>query len=77
MAQLNLYIGDKLMERIKKTAKAEGLSLSKWTQKRLERSLDTEWPEGYFELFGSLKDADDFERPEQPDPSLDVPREPF
>ncbi len=33
------------------------------------------WPERYFEVFGSLRDVK-IERPAQPDPKNDVPRQP-
>jgi len=38
--------------------------------------MEADWPEGYFELLGSLSD-EDLERPPELDPEDDLPREPL
>ena len=47
---------------------------TRWVSKRLRQVLRGEWPENYFRLFGSLASSD-LERPTQPDPAADAPRE--
>ena len=55
MAQLALYIEDQLAERLDKAAKASGKSKSKWVADAIKRSLQDQWPEGFFDLAGSWK----------------------
>ena len=55
MAQLALYIEDQLAERLNKAAKASGKSKSKWVADAIKRSLQDQWPEGFFDLAGSWK----------------------
>ena len=64
MAQITLYIDDKTMNSFKQAAKHEKESISSWAKKRLMISLHSRWPKGFFQLAGSLKDADDFKAPE-------------
>ena len=55
MPQLNVYIDDKTLKKIESAARAGHSSISKWVKLRLTQSLKSSWPEGYFDLFGSLK----------------------
>lgn len=73
MAQLTVYIDDKTLKQITSQAKIENSSISKWVKKRLTGSLKSSWPEGYFEVFGSLADVQ-LDRPEQPLLSRDTKR---
>lgn len=73
MAQLTIYLDDETRERIEKAAREADTSLSRWVKERLVRALDTEWPDGYFELLGSLSDVD-LERPPQPPADADLER---
>ncbi len=56
MTQLAIYVDDQLAERLNKAAKASGKSKSKWVADAIKRSLQDQWPEGFFELAGSWED---------------------
>lgn len=58
MAQIAIYIDDKLAKRLDAAVKASGQSKSKWVVQAIKRSLTDQWPEGFFELAGSWKDDD-------------------
>jgi hypothetical protein len=51
-----IYIDNQLAERLEKAVKASGKSKSKWVAEAIKRSLQDEWPEGFFELAGKWKD---------------------
>ena len=54
MAQLTIYIDDKTLARIERSASQEKDSISRWVKKRLTASLDEKgWPAGYFEFLQS------------------------
>ncbi len=74
MPQLNLYIDEKMLKKIERSAQNEKTSLSSWVRNRLESSIDSAWPSGFFDLFGSLKKSD-MTRPNQPSLSKDSKRE--
>ena len=56
MAQLALYIDERLAERLEKAVKASGKSKSKWVSEAIEKELGDHWPEGFFDLAGSWED---------------------
>ena len=56
MAQMAIYIDNKLAERLEKAVKASGKSKSKWVAEAIRRSLQDQWPEGFFELAGKWED---------------------
>ena len=56
MAQLAIYLDDKLAQRLDKAVKAAGKSKSKWVAEAIRHSLQDQWPDGFFELAGSWKD---------------------
>jgi hypothetical protein len=56
MAQMAIYIDNQLAERLEKAVKASGKSKSKWVAGAIRRSLQDEWPEGFFELAGKWED---------------------
>jgi len=74
MAKLTVYIDDETRRRIAIAAKRADTSVSQWVKERLSSALETEWPDGYFELLGSLAGVG-IERPPQLRPDDDVPRE--
>ncbi len=53
MAQLAIYIDDKLSNKLNKAIRASGQSRSKWVSNLIKSKLEDEWPEGFFELAGS------------------------
>lgn len=74
MAQVSLYIHDEMLKKLKQSAKAEKVSLSQLVVHRLEQSYATQWPQGYFDLFGSVSD-ESFQRPKQGSLEDDMKRE--
>jgi len=71
MPQVSIYLPDAAYKRVREEAKLRHLSTSKVITEAVEAKLNKGWPEGYFELFGSIPD---FEAPE-PLTSQDLPRE--
>lgn len=74
MAQLTIYLDERVRKRIETAARKAKSSVSQWVKERLEDALDKDWPKDYFELFGSLAN-DNLERPSQLDLADDVRRE--
>ncbi|TVP81734.1 MAG: toxin-antitoxin system, antitoxin component [Puniceicoccaceae bacterium] len=76
MAQLSIYLDEKTQAKAKSAAKRANCSLSGWAREQLIAAADEgqSWPEGYFELFGSVQDAS-FTEAEPIDPKRDSPRE--
>ena len=80
MPQVSLYIDDVMMGQMKRSAAAEGLSLSRYAADAIRERIDAPKhvaAEGYWDkLYGCLADDDSFTRPAQfetqPIPSLDV-----
>jgi hypothetical protein len=68
MAQVSLYIEDSVLEKARRLAKTKGFSLSRYITEVVKLHDGSEWPDGYWDLFGSLDD-DSFER--QPDTPID------
>ncbi|MGD8990552.1 MAG: hypothetical protein PVI00_03770 [Desulfobacterales bacterium] len=56
MAQLAIYLKDRLAQRLEKAVKASGQSKSRWVAQAIERSLQDQWPDGFFDLAGSWQD---------------------
>jgi len=73
MAQLTIYIDDRCRKRIAAAAKQARTSVSRWVTEKLTKALEDEWPEGFFQVLGSLADSD-LERPPQPNPRHDSRR---
>jgi hypothetical protein len=74
MPQISLYIDKETLKEVTERAKAEKLSISKWVLARVKKSVKDEYPPGFFDLCGSLKD-EPFERPPQIPFEYDAPRE--
>ena len=74
MAQLTVYIDEKTRRRIEKAAREGDVSVSQRVKEKLTDALERDWPAGYFDLLGTLKDSD-LARPEQPPLASDVSRE--
>ena len=56
MSQLAIYIDDQLAQKLDKAVKASGKSKSKWVAGAIKRSLQDQWPDGFFDLAGSWED---------------------
>lgn len=75
MPQISLYVDEPTYKKIKKAARANRTSISGFVRKSLEQSTSMKaWPEGFFELFGSIQD-ETFGRPDPLSFSQDAPRE--
>ncbi|MGD1895580.1 MAG: hypothetical protein ACFB16_01365 [Phormidesmis sp.] len=64
MAQLQCDIPEETAIQLQRKAEKMNLSVSKYLAQLIDRDLKAGWPEGYFDLFGSCKDAP-LERPAQ------------
>jgi hypothetical protein len=53
MAQVTLYLDDETRERMRKAAKAAGLSQSRWLAELVRQETASEWPAEVRELAGS------------------------
>jgi len=65
MPQLSLYITQEQFQKIKREARAEKMSLSKWVVSQVMNRLEPRYPDGWEDLFGSVTDSS-FTRPDQP-----------
>lgn len=74
MPQLSLYLDDGILKMVEKAAKLSNTSISKRGKRKVIQSLENEWPDGYFELFGSIGDAS-FEAPAKLDKINTTPRQ--
>ncbi len=75
MPQVSLYIDRDLYKEVESAAKSKDKSLSGFVSDVLRDYLDDEWPEEFFELFGSAADDETFTEPEDLPWSLDAKRE--
>jgi hypothetical protein len=73
MAHINIYVDEATQRSIRAAARREKSSLSKWVRKTLTRALQNTWPEGYFDVLGSLASSD-LRRPDQGRFEDDTPR---
>ena len=64
MPQLSLYFDESTLKKVERAAKLSQMSLSQWVRTKLLQSLESDWPENYFSLFGSIKD-DSFQEPDE------------
>ena len=56
MSQLAIYIDDQLAKKLDMAVKTSGKSKSKWVAGAIKRSLQDQWPDGFFDLAGSWED---------------------
>lgn len=74
MPQVSLYLDNATLELIDNAARLSGTSVSKLVKRTVLRSLENNWPEGYFELFGAIDD-NSFDVPVDTPKTSTVPRE--
>jgi hypothetical protein len=74
MPQLSLYIDEDTLERLKRAAALEKVSLSKYVSRRIRESVIDSWPPNYDALFGAIED-ESFAAGRTPDFADDTPRE--
>ena len=64
MSQIHCYIPDELAKQLKQKAEQSHLSVSKYLAMLIKREVENQWPESYFDLFGSWQ-GEALQRPEQ------------
>ena len=52
MPQLHCYVHEDLANKLQQKARQAHLSVSKYLALLIEKEVETQWPDGYFELFG-------------------------
>lgn len=63
--QIHCYVSEEEAETLRRKAKAQGLSLSRYLASIAKKDASSGWPEGWFErTFGCIDDPT-FERPPQ------------
>ena len=73
MPQLNLYVDKSTHTRIKRAAKAAGMSLSKWVATVVTENTAAQWPAEVLALAGTWKDFPSLEEMRAGD-GQDAPR---
>jgi hypothetical protein len=76
MPQISLYIDEITLRTLEQRAKQDKISVSNWVGERIKKSMRDEYPRGFFDLFGSLKNVE-FELPPQGKFVDDCPLEKF
>ncbi len=71
MAQLTLYIDDKMIKQIESEAKKEKSSVSRWVAKKIAMVLQRSWPASFLATAGALK-GEGLKRPPQTDFAMDA-----
>jgi len=56
MGQVTIYIDDQTEKKARASARAEGVSLSRWVAERIERRARGEWPAAVRALAGAWPD---------------------
>ncbi|MDR0501666.1 MAG: hypothetical protein LBG97_10605 [Coriobacteriales bacterium] len=74
MPQVSLYLENNVLGFVRRKAKENKLSVSRYVSSVLAEKCASSWPHDYFSLFGALDD-DSFTRPEQPSFADDAPRQ--
>ncbi len=64
MAQLHCYVPDQIACKLKQKADNAHLSVSKYLARLIKKEIGDDWPENYFDIFGSWEGRP-LERPEQ------------
>ena len=53
MRQLRCYVPEEAAKKLQQKAEQTHLSASKYLARLIQRDLDNQWPEDYFDLYGS------------------------
>ena len=65
MPQLSLYLTQEQLTKLENVAYSDRMSLSKWVVTQIVDRIEPHYPDGWADLFGSVKD-DTFVRHEMP-----------
>jgi len=71
MAQLTLYVDEKMLKKIELESKKEKLSVSRWVAQKLGLILNRSWPADFLATAGALK-GKGLKRPSQDDFAADA-----
>lgn len=74
MSQITIYLEDSLEEKVRTSAKLEGLSVSKWIAKRIDTNQVDVWPRHVLASFGTWDDVPEVEELRRTQ-GTDLPRE--
>ena len=53
MPQLHCYVPDSIAEQLQDKAERAHTSVSKYLAELIKKDVGTDWPEGFFDLFGA------------------------
>jgi len=53
MSQLHCYVADEIAEKLKKKAQEAKLPVSKYLALLVQKEVEQQWPEDYFDCFGA------------------------
>ncbi|MEX2556674.1 MAG: CopG family transcriptional regulator [Actinomycetota bacterium] len=56
MPQVTLYLDSETERKLRRAAKAAGVSRSSWVMDAIRRKLGEDWPESFLSLAGAWKD---------------------
>ena len=59
MAHLTIYLTNDVERQVRKAAKADKVSISKWVADRVTRSVETSWPPEFLALAGAFPNFPD------------------
>jgi hypothetical protein len=74
MPQISLNIDQIIFEKIERIAKQKQTSVSDWVEDNIKKTLENNYPNDFFELFGAIKD-DTFIEPIEIDQKYNIQRE--
>lgn len=69
MPQLHCYVAEEVANQLQHKAERVHLSVSRYLALLIQKDIGTQWPEGYFDLFGSWE-GEALQRPPQGDYEL-------
>lgn len=64
MPQLHCYVAEDIAVQLQQKAERAHLPVSKYIALLIQKDIGAQWPEGYFDLFGSWE-GNALQRPEQ------------
>jgi hypothetical protein len=56
MSQLTIYLPDVIEDKARKTAKAQGKSVSRWLAEQVTHKLEDAWPQNVLDAAGAIPD---------------------
>jgi hypothetical protein len=59
MSQLTIYLPDAIEDKARKTAKAQGKSVSRWLAEQVAHKLEDAWPQSVLDAAGAIPDFPD------------------